>query len=53
VIRQAKNLLVPYMPYKLHLHTMALDLVQPWTQGFRRHPFMIDAWGFVDPGPRR
>ncbi|HSQ73708.1 MAG TPA: ABC transporter substrate-binding protein, partial [Rubrivivax sp.] len=53
VMRQAKNLLVAYMPFKVHLHTMALDLVQPWTQGFWRHPFMRDVWRFVDPGPQR
>jgi ABC-type transport system substrate-binding protein len=53
LMRQAKNLLVAYMPFKVHLHTMALDVVQPWTQGFWRHPFMRDVWRFVDPGPPR
>jgi ABC-type transport system substrate-binding protein len=48
VMRQAKNMLVAYMPYKVHLHNMALDLVQPWTRGYWRHPFMRDIWRFVD-----
>ena len=50
VIRQAKDLLVAYMPFKVHLHTVLLDLVQPWTEGYWRHPFMRDTWRFVDPG---
>ena len=53
VMRQAKNLLVAYMPYKVHLHTERLDLVQPWTLAYWRHPFMRDHWKYVDvaPGP--
>jgi len=50
VMRQAKNLLAAYMPYKVHLHNVALDLVQPWTHGYWRHPFMRDIWRFVDVG---
>jgi len=50
VMRQAKDLLVAYMPFKVLLHNLALDVVQPWTQGYRRHPFMRDIWRFVDPG---
>ena len=52
VMRQAKDMLVAYMPYKVHLHNVYIDLVQPWTQGFWRHPFMRDTWRFVDPGER-
>jgi ABC-type transport system substrate-binding protein len=51
VMREAKNLLVAYMPYKVHAHTAALDLVQPWTHGYWRHPFMRDIWRFVDVEP--
>jgi ABC-type transport system substrate-binding protein len=53
VMRQAKDLLVAYMPFKVHLHNVALDLVQPWTQGYWRHPFMRDTWRFVDPPRKR
>ena len=52
VMRQAKDLLMAYMPYKVHLHNVYLDVVQPWTEGFWRHPFMRDTWRFVDPGER-
>ena len=50
VMRQAKDLLVAYMPFKVHVHNVYLDLVQPWTRGYWRHPFMRDIWRFVDPG---
>ena len=52
VMRQAKDLLVAYMPFKVHVHNVYLDVVQPWTEGFWRHPFMRDYWRFADPGLR-
>jgi ABC-type transport system substrate-binding protein len=52
LMRQAKNLLVAYMPFKVHVHNERLDLVQPWTRGYWRHPFMRDIWRFVDVAPR-
>jgi hypothetical protein len=51
-MRQAKDLLVAYMPFKVHFHSVANDLVQPWTHHFWRHPFMRDIWRFVDVDPR-
>ena len=48
LIRQAKDLLVAYMPFKVHYHRIINDLVQPWTHGYWRHPFMRDIWRFVD-----
>ena len=51
VMRQAQNLMVAYMPFKVHLHNVYIDLVQPWTRGYWRHPFMRDAWRFVDVDP--
>ena len=50
VIRQAKDMLVAYLPFKVHVHNVLLDLVQPWTEGYWRHPFMRDIYRFVDPG---
>ena len=47
LMREAKNLLVAYMPYKAHVHTLTNDLVQPWVRGFWRHPFMGDLWCHV------
>ena len=48
LMRQAKDMLVAYMPFKVHGHRIALDLVQPGTQHYWRHPFMRDIWRFVD-----
>ncbi|MBL8331438.1 MAG: bicyclomycin resistance protein [Rubrivivax sp.] len=48
VMRQAKDLLVAYMPYKTHCHRMRNDLLQPQVQAYVRHPFMRDIWRFVD-----
>jgi len=50
LMRQAKDMLTAYMPYKVHGHGIANDLVQPGTQHYWRHPFMRDIWRFVDVG---
>jgi hypothetical protein len=50
-MRQAKDLLVACMPFNVHVHNVYVDLVQPWTEGFWRQPFMRDSFRFVDPGP--
>ena len=47
-MRRAKDLLVAYLPFKVHAHRMAMDLVQPGTRHYWRHPFMRDIWRFVD-----
>ena len=52
VMRQAKDILVAYMPFKVHMHRVVTDLVQPWTHGYLRHPFMRDLWRFIDVEPR-
>mgnify|MGYP003380523018 CR=1 FL=1 len=31
--------------------TERLDLVQPWTLAYWRHPFMRDHWKYVDVAP--
>jgi ABC-type transport system substrate-binding protein len=51
VLRQGKDLLVAYMPFKVHSHRIAMDLVQPGTKHYWRHPFMRDIWRFVDVEP--
>jgi ABC-type transport system substrate-binding protein len=52
LMREAKNLLVAYMPYKVHAHRVMADLMQPWVRHFWRHPFMRDTWCFLDTGGR-
>ena len=48
VMREAKNLMVAYMPYKIHAHRILADLTQPRVRHFWRHPFMRDYWRFLD-----
>jgi ABC-type transport system substrate-binding protein len=50
LMRQAKDLLVAYLPFKVHGHLVINDLVQAWTRHYWRHPFMRDIWRFVDVG---
>jgi ABC-type transport system substrate-binding protein len=51
LMRQAKDLLVAYMPYKVHVHRLRADLLQPWLRNFWRHPFMRDLWRFAEVAP--
>jgi ABC-type transport system substrate-binding protein len=51
LMRQAKDMLVAYLPFKVHNHRIAMDLVQPGTRHYWRHPFMRDIWRFVDLAP--
>jgi hypothetical protein len=48
VMRQAKDHACwwPTCPSRCTVHNVAarLDLLQPWTQGYWRHPFMRDTW---------
>ena len=48
VMRQAKDLLVAYMPYKAHAHRIYLDVVQPGVLNYWRHPFTRDIWQYID-----
>jgi len=51
LMREAKLLGVAYMPYKVTSHRVATDLMHPWLQGYRRHPFMRGWWRYVDIDP--
>ncbi len=48
LMRQAKNLLVAYMPYKAHRHDIVATLLQPWLKHYWMHPFMRDSWQYLD-----
>jgi ABC-type transport system substrate-binding protein len=48
LMRQAKDLLVAYLPFKVHGHRIYHDLLQPGTRNYWRHPFMREVWRFVD-----
>ncbi len=48
LMRQAKDLLVAYMPYKVHRHEKVAVLLQPWLRHYWVHPFMRDTWQYLD-----
>jgi ABC-type transport system substrate-binding protein len=48
LMRQAKDLLVAYLPFKVHGHRIYHELLQPGTRNYWRHPFMREVWRFVD-----
>jgi len=47
-MHDATRLMVTYMPYKVHVHRISTDLVQPWVVGYHRNLFVRDFWRYVD-----
>ena len=37
-----------YAPWRLGVHRIYTDLMQPWTLGYSRHPVMRAWWKFID-----
>jgi len=48
LFHQAKLLSVAYMPYKIHVHRLANDMMQPWLIGYRRPVAWNEWWHMVD-----
>lgn len=48
LMNRMKEILVAYMPYKVHAHRIWTDLAQPWLVGYDRNVFVRDFWSFVD-----
>jgi hypothetical protein len=46
-MHRARNLLIAQMPYKVRLHNIYNDLVQPRVRGYWRHPFLRDEWVYA------
>ena len=44
----AQRLMVAYMPYKLHVHRLYIDLAQPWVVGYKRNVFVRGWWRYID-----
>jgi ABC-type transport system substrate-binding protein len=53
LMREGKNMLVAHMPYKVHVHTITNDLLQPRVRGFWRHPFARESWIYTGVATRR
>ena len=48
VMKQAVKIMVAYMPYKVRIHRIGTDLMQPWLIGYKRHPIAREFWRYVD-----
>ena len=48
LINQARNLIIAYMPYKVHVHRLFTDLTHPWVTGYERNIFVREQWKYVD-----
>ncbi|MBQ0957846.1 bicyclomycin resistance protein [Ideonella sp. 4Y11] len=53
LIERIKRLGVAFMPYKINNHRLLTDLLHPWVDGYRRHPFMRETWRYMDVDPAR
>jgi ABC-type transport system substrate-binding protein len=45
---EGKRILTAYAPYKYHVHRILTDLTWPWVSGFRRPPYWLSWWQYVD-----
>ncbi len=48
LFRQTERMAVAYMPYKYRLHRYITDLAQAPLKGYRRPPFWLNWWEYVD-----
>ena len=48
ILREMARLLAAWMPYKLHVHRIQADLMQPWLVGFDRNSFTTRLWDTLD-----
>ncbi|HXF47305.1 MAG TPA: ABC transporter substrate-binding protein [Burkholderiaceae bacterium] len=45
---EAKKIITAYAPYKHGVHRILTDLAHPWLIGFRRPPYWLHWWQYVD-----
>ena len=48
LFHEGKRILTAYAPYKFHVHRILTDLAWPWVSGFRRPPYWLSWWQYVD-----
>jgi len=48
LLREAQRLTAAYMPHKYLIHRVVTDLSQPWLIGYKRPPFSLQFWQYVD-----
>ena len=42
------KLFLAYAPWKLGVHRIYTDLIQPWVHGYHRHPVLRSWWQYID-----
>jgi ABC-type transport system substrate-binding protein len=48
LVDEAKRLTIAYMPYKVQVHRIWIDMWQPWVHGYHKNVFMREFWKYVD-----
>ncbi|TSA15568.1 MAG: hypothetical protein D4R74_06205 [Betaproteobacteria bacterium] len=46
--RQMSNLVLVYGPWRLAVHRLQNHLLHPWVAGYKKHPFVMTAWRYLD-----
>jgi len=48
IYQEMSRLVVAYAPWKMNVHRMRNQFVQPWILGWRRHPFLHEGFRYAD-----
>ena len=54
LFKKASEILVAYMPYRIHVHRIYNDFARPWITGYRQPLFREQVWQYIEvDGTRR
>ena len=45
---EASQLVLAYMPYRIHVHRVYTDVNHPWITGYRQTPFRNEIWQYIE-----
>jgi ABC-type transport system substrate-binding protein len=48
LFRKASELVVAYMPYRIHVHRIYNDFSRPWIAGYRQPFFRNQSWHYIE-----
>ena len=48
LFKKASEILVAYMPYRIHVHRIYNDFARPWITGYRQPLFREQVWQFIE-----
>ena len=46
--RRMSNLVLVYGPWRMAVHRLQNHLLQPWVSGYKKHPFVMTTWRYLD-----